>query len=395
MPSSAHAVLIDAIVLGSWTLAATKAHAYHASGRRNIVLREYTICMTAMAGVFTLLLPDVITMIDRVSANLSLLLNSILGIVCLTAAQTILAASSWTPADTAATIRIWWRASLILLALRIGLFAAAPARFHHIETVDFAVNYTQDWTLFVFNITRLIWFSIIFFSVWSIFSSYARQEQITSSRWGLWLHASVGLGGLVYVAYQVAYMVAEWAGRPLPGTERTVGSTMISSLVALVIIATAVLYTGPALGARRTCRAMQPLWKAVVANRADSVLDGAQFTLQQRVIRRRQETVDGLTRLSNYYDQRVWEQAHQVALACGRSPVEAALIADAGLVLAAVRAERASPPTAGRVPGRLHSTAHQDSVDWQVALSRALRSPLLGTGLDLPVVPTTAVGEVS
>ena len=90
--------LLTLAAAGCYLLAGIKVVARLADRTRSVVLREYAIAQASIAVIFTLLLPPVIAVIDRLSANLALLLNSLLGIVCLTAGQNILASVRTLPA---------------------------------------------------------------------------------------------------------------------------------------------------------------------------------------------------------------------------------------------------------------------------------------------------------
>ncbi|GIE88491.1 DUF6545 domain-containing protein [Actinoplanes regularis] len=368
---------------GCYILAAIKVVALFADRSRSLVLREYAIAQASVATIFTLLLPPVIAAIDQLSANVSLLLNSLIGIVCLTAGQTILVASAGVPdhrrrgrtaeADgTRRTVRRWWTACLIIVVVRTMLFIAAPAEVHTVEMVDFAPNYARYPTLAAFNMLRIIWFTIIFANMWRGYRAYARQESSGPTRWGLTLHSWAGLLGLGYVAYQLAYMLAQTAGHPLPGVERQIGVLMLLCVVATLLLATAILYLGPTLQARRTYRALRPLWQVVAASRDGAVLDDRRFSPAERLIRRRQENIDGLTRLRNHYELTLWQEAYRKAHDSGLPAPRAEAIADAATIVGAMLAHRTGHPPANPPLRYLPSGPREAEIGWQIAVGKAL-----------------------
>lgn len=379
--------LVAVAAAGCYILAGIKVVALFSDRSRSLVLREYAIAQASIAAIFTLLLPPVIATIDRLSANLALLLNSLLGIVCLTAGQTILVASAGAPgrgasrvasddvSRTRRTVRRWWTACLVIVVVRAALFVAAPAEIHDVEMVDFAPNYTRHPTLAAFNLVRLIWFALIFSKMWRGYGAYARQESSGATRWGLLLHSWAGIEGLVYVAYQFAYMIGRWSGHPLPGVERQVGVVLLLCVVSTLLFASMIIYLGPAVRLRRTYRALQPLWQVVAASRKGAVLDDRRFTPAERLIRRRQETIDGLARLRCHYDASLWRDAYREARADGLAAARAETVADAATVLAALRAERADRPPADPPMRHLPSGPHEADIRWQIAVGRALKEP--------------------
>lgn len=381
--------LVAAAALSCYVLAATKLVALFADRSRSLVLREYTIATAAIAVTFTLLLPPVITAIDGISANLALLLNSLVGIVCLTAGQTILVASAGQPKraesgvgsdrgeESRRTARRWWIGCLVIVVARAALFAAAPAPVHTIEMVDFAPNYARYPTLAAFDLLRIIWFAIVFTNMLRGYRAYARQESSGPTRWGLSLHSRAGALGLIYVTYQAAYLLALWSGHPLPGVERQIGTLMLLSVVFTLLIATMILYLGPTSQARLTYRALHPLWQAVAASRAGAVLDDRKFTPAERLIRRRQENIDGLARLRSHYDADLWQAAYREATTAGLATHRAMTIADAATITGALLAERAGRPP---VPTPMHhvpSGPHEAEVAWQIAVGKDLREPIV------------------
>jgi hypothetical protein len=385
------AILTATAALSCWTLTAIKLGALMADRSRSLVLREYTIATATMAGTFTLLLPPVIATIDRWSANLALLFNSVLGIACLTAGQTILVASAGRPGratwrlspdragQTRRTIRRWWLGCLVIEVARVALFSAAPSSVHEIEMVDFAPNYARYPTLAAFDALRLIWFAIIFRNIWRGYRAYARQESSGPTRWGLVLHSRAGILGLLYVAYQVGYVLAQWSGHPLPGVERQVGVLMLLSVVLTLLTATLILYLGPTLQTRLTYRALRPLWQQVAEHRVGAILDDRGFSYAERLIRRRQENVDGLARLRSHYDPELWQDAYRRARSSGLAAPAAGTVADAAAISGALRAERAGAP-AGPTPMRhLPSGPHEADISWQIAVGKALQSRVEAT----------------
>lgn len=380
-------VLVGAAALSCYVLAAIKSVALFSDRSRSLVLREYAIAALGIALTFTLLLPLVIREIDQFSANLALLLNSLIGIVCLTAGQTILVASATAPAsvDSPAppagqprrTVRRWWIGCLIIVAVRAALFVAAPGTVHTVEMVDFAPNYARYPTLAAFNSLRLIWFSIVFTNMWRGYRAYSRQESSGPTRWGLSLHSRAGLLGLLYVSYQVAYMVAQWSGHPLPGVERTVGVLLLLCVVGALLVATVILYWGPTVQARVTYRALRPLWQAVVAERAGAILDDRRFTPAERLIRRRQENIDGLARLRNHYDTGLWQAAYDQAVRAGVATPRAQTIADAATILDALRADRAGRPAVAAPLRHVPSGPREADIAWQIAVGRAFEEPIV------------------
>jgi hypothetical protein len=383
--------LIGAAAFCCYVLTIIKLVALFADRSRSLVLREYTIATAAIAVTFTLLLPPVISTIDHLSANLALLLNSLIGITCLTAGQTILVASAGEPrvggrsigqpgqssTTVRRTIRRWWIACLLIVLVRAALFAAAPAQVHHVEMVDFAPNYARYPTLTAFDALRIIWFAIVFTNMWRGYRAYARQESSGPTRLGLSLHARAGFLGLVYVTYQVGYVLALWIGHPLPGVEREIGVLMLLSVVSTLIAATVILYLGPTLQARLTYRALRPLWQAVAATRAGAVLDDRGFTHAERLIRRRQETIDGLARLRNHYDVGRWNDAYRQAVQSGLTTQRATTIADAATIADALVAERDGRQPAGSPLRHVPSGPHEAEVSWQIAVGKAFNHPIV------------------
>ena len=381
--------LVAVAAVGCYVLAAIKVVALFADRSRSLVLREYAIAQASIAAIFTFLLPPVIATIDQLSANLALLLNSLLGIVCLTAGQTILVASAGAPDRggsrvpsgdvnrTRRTVRRWWTACLIIVVVRAALFVAAPPRIHTVEMVDFAPNYTKHPTLAAFNLLRIVWFTIIFTNMWRGYRAYARQESSGATRWGLSLHAWAGVLGLVYVAYQLAYMIARWSGHSLPGVERQIGVLMLLCVVSTLLLASMILYWGPTVRARRTYRALRPLWRVVAASREGAVLDDRRFTPAERLIRRRQENIDGLARLRSHYDTTLWREAYREARDSGLAATRAAVVADTVTIVAAHRAEQVGRPPVDPAMRHLPSGAREAEVQWQIAVGRALKEPIV------------------
>lgn len=375
--------LVAMAAVGCYILAAIKVVALFADRSRSLVLREYAIAQASIATIFTLLLPPVIATIDQLSANLALLLNSLIGIVCLTAGQTILVASAGVPGHrrhgrtgevngTRRTVRRWWTACLIIVVVRAALFIAAPTEVHTEEMVDFAPNYARYPTLAAFNLLRIIWFTIIFANMWRGYRAYARQESSGPTRWGLTLHSWAGLLGLSYVAYQLGYMLAQWAGHPLPGVERQIGVLMLLGVVSTLLLATAILYLGPTLQARRTCRALRPLWQVVAASRDGAVLDDRRFSPAERLIRRRQENIDGLARLRSHYELALWQEAYRKAHDSGLPAPRAEAIADAATIVGAILTYRAGHPPADPPLRHLPSGPREADIGWQIAVGKAL-----------------------
>lgn len=383
------AIGVGAAALSCYVLAVIKLVALFSDRSRSLVLREYAIATLGIALTFTLLLPPVIAAIDRRSANLALLLNSLIGIVCLTAGQTILVASATEPkgVDSGAgaappgrsrrTVRRWWIGCLIIVLVRAALFIVAPPVVHTVEMVDFAPNYARYPTLAAFNSLRLIWFAIVFTNMWRGYRAYARQESSGPTRWGLSLHSRAGVLGLIYVGYQLVYMLAQWAGHPLPGVERTIGVLLLLSVVGALLVATVILYWGPTVQARVTYRALRPLWQAVVANRAGAILDDRHFTPAERLIRRRQENIDGLARLRNHYDTRLWQAAYDRASRAGMDASRAGAIADAATIVDALRADQQGRPAVTAPLRHVPSGPHEADITWQIAVGRALGEPIV------------------
>lgn len=370
--------LVAAAAAGCYALAVVKLVALFSDRSRSLILREYTIAAASIGVTFTLLLPPVISAIDQFSANLALLCNSLVGIGCLTAGQTILVASRPGPehlAQSRRTVRRWWIACFVIVVVRAALFISAPAYVHHTEMVDFAPNYARYPTLALFDGLRLAWFTVVFTNMIRGYRAYARQESSGPTRWGMLLHCWAGYLGLFYVTYQVAYVVALWLHHPLPGVERAIGTLMLLSVVSTVLLATAILYLGPNLEARLTYRALGPLWRLVAANRVGAILDDRQFTHTERLIRRRQENIDGLARLRNHYDAVLWQDTFHHAQSSGVTIPRAKIIADAATINGALTAERE-----GRLPARepmrhVPSGPQEAELAWQIAVGKALREP--------------------
>lgn len=360
--------LLAAATVTCWVVAGFKFHALLADRSRSSVIRDTAVCVAALAGVFTLLLPPVIAIIDSFSANLALLLNSLLGIVSITAFQCRLIAIGHP-----AAVRRWWIGCVFLDAVRAALFIAAPSRIHRVEMIDFAVNYTRYPVLTVFDVLRLAWFTILFANIWRMCRALARREPNRSTRWGLRLFTYVGMTGLGYVGYEVAYLAARFSGHPLPGTERTVGTMILASIILLVGLSTAAVRGEPRLSAALACRRIRPLWECVAASRIGGTLDDPVLTPAQRLIRKRQEISDGLARISDHYDQALWLEVYQGARKAGHSLAKSRARADDATILNAFLAEQrgdAARPVVHCVPGG----ADQDNLIWQSAVSKALRA---------------------
>lgn len=364
-------LVLATATIACWVVVGTKLRALLADRSKSPVIRDIAICTASLAGVFTLLLPPVIVIVDRASANLALLLNSLLGIVSITAFQTLLIASI-----DAAAVRRWWIGCIVIDTLRAILFVAAPRRVHQIEMLNFAPNYTRYPILTIYDALRLAWFAVIFANIWRICHRLARQEPSRSNRWGLRLLAHVGTVGLIYVVYETAYLVARFSNHPLPGDERTIGTAILSCIVLLVAISTATVHLEPTLATRLACRRIRPLWETVAASRIGSILGDQGFSPAQRLIRRRQENVDGLARIADYYDADLWLWAYRLASAARHAPEKARTIADAVTIISALHSERGGRCEPFGSPGVL-SSANQDDLSWQIAVSEALRSSTL------------------
>jgi hypothetical protein len=363
------------VAAGCWVIAAVKFRAYISSRGASVTLREYFLSLVSLAAIGTLMISAVMTRVDHISANLSVLLSGAAGIAYATAGRTSLEASSSPSVSARRAVARWWIAGLSMILAYSFFFLISPPRFHEVEIPDFAITYTQDKALAASNLVRLTWYAIISAHFYRRFLVYARKESSRPTRWGFWLHSRVGLLGLAYVSYELAYVVARVTGHPLPGTEITTGNTIISGLILLLLAATLMLYTGPAVETWLRFTSLAPLWQTVAAHRHGAVLDDASFALPERLIRRRQENVDGLARLMPYHDPGTWRHAYERAREAGLTTAAAETIADAVAILHALGQENA-----GKKPPQLNSSprwGQQDEIKWQQRVGRALRMPLV------------------
>jgi hypothetical protein len=178
-------------------------------------LRAYWLTVVSLALALTVLVPSVYQAIDRLTGipNLARLLGNGLGLVTCCSVQAFLAYLS-KPVDQARVgiRRLGWTLAAALGMMAV-LFAAAPVDQ---EAVDFIRRYGDAPFVLEYRLVFLSYLGLAAANVARLSWRFARIADRPSLRLGLRLDALGGLVGLIYVAHEGLYVVADRIGFTYP-----------------------------------------------------------------------------------------------------------------------------------------------------------------------------------
>ncbi len=319
-------------------------------------LRVYWLTIAALALALTVLVPGVYLTIDRLSGipNLARLLGNGLGLVTCWSVQAFLAYLS-KPADQARVEirRLGWvlAGCLILMTL---FFTAAPVDQ---EAVDFTRRYGDAPFVLEYRLVFLSYLGLAAANVARLSWRFAGIADRPSLRIGLRVNALGGLVGLVYVAHESLYVVADRLGLAYPVPNPVLVTEMlVGSGVMFVVIGSTMPAWGPRAGIPRvyrwvshyrSLRRLYPLWRTLYRTNPEIALFPSPSPLADAVAlrdldfrryRRVVEIRDGLLSLRPYVDPRVREITGTLCREAGLAHEEARAVVEAANLATALRA---------------------------------------------------------
>jgi hypothetical protein len=185
---------------------------------------------------------------------------------------------------------------------------------------------------------------------------------------------------LGFQASKYTSVVARWFGHDLDFFSTSVAPVLVSAAAALVAAGFTVPRVAGQWDALNSYRALGPLSRALrnISTPVQPVTHWWEFP-QERLILRLTNVHDALLRLHPHFDEQVHRSAQAQVLAHGVEPSQAAVLAEAEVVLDAIRAHNdgAAPVNAD---GAYQLTSTRDSGHALVDLSQSLRGPRVKAG---------------
>ncbi|MFD9460289.1 MAB_1171c family putative transporter [Streptomyces sp. NPDC060027] len=180
---------------------------------------------------------------------------------------------------------------------------------------------------------------------------------------------------LGFQASKYTSVAARWFGHDLDFFSTSVAPVLVSAAAALVAAGFTLPRVAGQWDALISYRTLGPLWRALrnIATPVQPLRHWWEFP-EERLILRLTNVHDALLRLNPHFDEQVHRSAHAQALAQGAEPDQAAVLAEAEVVMDAIRAhDQEAPPV--NADGTYQLTSTRDSGHALADLSRALRHP--------------------
>lgn len=325
-------------------------------------LRAYCLTIVSFAMAFTVLAPSVYDAIDRLAGipNLARLLANSLGLVTCWSVQAFLTYLS-KPADQArAEIRRMGWALAGCLILMTLFFAAAPVDQ---EAVDFSGRYGDAPFVLEYRLVFLSYLGLAAANVARLSWRFAGIADRPSLQLGLRVVALGGIVGLVFVAHEGLYVIANRTGLGYPIPNPALVTQILAGIFAMLVVTGS---TMPAWGPRagipllyrwmshyRSLRRLYPLWRALFQANPEITLfpppsplaDAlALHDLGFRLYRRVVEIRDGLLALRPHVDPRVAEITRTLCREAGLAHEEVPAVVEAASLAFALRAKEKGRP---------------------------------------------------
>lgn len=363
----------------------------------NRVLRAMVRAFCSFAVGITFAVPPLAGAVDAVTGlpNLAKILSHACVISIAANAEILLLFLALPPERAAPQVRIrLWSAAAalgVLGTLWLLTLSTDPPVYLHINdaqapvVTSYLTVYLVVFVGYCADIARLCW-------------RFARVSPRSSLRLGLQITAIGATFALGYCAGKAAYLTAYRFGYEPPG-EPELSAVLVTIGAFLMIIGLTLPTWGPSVGATanwarriRAWRRLRPLWRSIAAVQPDLVLDeqahrwstalrDVDYALHRRIT----EIRDGRLALRPFIDVRVAELAERLAAEAGLTPRSRAVVIEAAMLAAGIRAARTGDPVARPDYTPPHSPddgGYREEIEWLTKVAEAYgRSAIVTTVL--------------
>lgn len=364
----------------------------------NPALRAYWLALLALAMAVTAILPPVQLAFDRATgvANLARLLGHGLALATACAAQAFLLYSNYPQATARPRVqrRVWTLVASLVLMGTLFLLARVDQ-----ETLDFIGSYGTAVPILVYWLVFLTCLSVALVDVVRLAWRWAGLTDRAVLRLGLRVTGAGGFVGLVYVGYDLLFLVASQLGRPhLLGPQPLITQLLIVAAVALIVLGSTMPAWGPRVGLPsllrwtnrcRSHRRLYPLWRSLCQAVPEVALVSPPspwrdllsvwdlgFALHRRII----EIRDARLALRPYLDPQVVDAADKLGRQGGLDGEDLRAVVEAASLAAAVqaKAEGCRARTGARTVAAAGGADLESESRWFVKVATAYtRSPLV------------------
>jgi Family of unknown function (DUF6545) len=248
------------------------------------------------------------------------------------------------------------------------------------------------WLLMELYLGVALWMGMVL--IWRV----SRTSPTNLLRVGLWIMVAGAALNVVFAVYKSAYIVLHVGGVDLPKSVATISNYMLLTSNLLTVIGVSLpawTMARKLVQAKRSLRALAPLWQTMRATFPDMILyvseklptaDGMLATARLRLYRRLIEIRDGMLELRGHVPASVTTDALAYLAEQGIEGEQAAVLAEACWIEVALRRVRAGRQPGGAQPAEpavQGGANEQEEARWLSKVSQAhARSPYPGQFAD-------------
>ncbi|GAA2417476.1 hypothetical protein GCM10010420_54770 [Streptomyces glaucosporus] len=344
------------------------------------LLRAVVGLLVLAVAVCVFVTPEMIVRVNAVTGVPNLAAPWVYTLLALFSFSCLLLIIAWQRGMEKARRALWWTTAAyaaVTVALWV-LFAAADTpveRVRDFDTYYATTPYARE-LIVLYLLAHAAAGTVTSCLIWGWLASrkYEVRGWLLS---GLLLLGTGYVANLVFDGLKLAAVVARWTGHDLDrlSTEAAPVSGALSAI--LVGLGFLLPHVGEDLqgrwAARTACRRLEPLYRLLDGAGALTGFSATRRASAYLALADRDTSIrDGILRLEPYLDQGLWDRAHEEALRRGAAAGEAAGIAGAVTITAALGTRTA-------LPGRDTDSSPVDLLGDIHAISAALDHPLTAT----------------